>query len=154
MACNAPDSAAKMIELGPMTEHGEALVELAKTNGTWQVLPDAESSAIPADLQASLDRNLAARKNFHKFPPSSKRLILEGIATARKPETRRRRIDETVALAAVYIPSQPRSLYTLGRSSARPQWSARTAISTPNAATTRIAAAAIEPSRSPPWNWP
>ena len=37
-------------------------------------------------------------------------------------------------------------------SSTRPQWKTRTATRTPKAASTRIAAAAIEASRSPPWN--
>jgi uncharacterized protein YdeI (YjbR/CyaY-like superfamily) len=59
--------AAKMIELGLMTEHGQALIELARANGTWQVLPDAESRAIPDDLQELLDRNEAAAKNFQNF---------------------------------------------------------------------------------------
>jgi uncharacterized protein YdeI (YjbR/CyaY-like superfamily) len=95
--------AARMIELGLMTEHGRALIELAKAKGTWQVLPDGETSAVPDDLQALLDRNEAAFENFQKFPPSSKRLILEWIATAKKPDTRRRRIVQTVDLAAVNI---------------------------------------------------
>ena len=69
--------AAKMTELGLMTEHGHALIELTRADGTWQVLPDAENLAIPDDLQELLDRNEAAGKNFQNFPPSSKRLILE-----------------------------------------------------------------------------
>jgi uncharacterized protein YdeI (YjbR/CyaY-like superfamily) len=92
-----------MIELGLMTEHGQALIELARANGTWRLLPDAESSAIPDDLQELLDRNEAARKNFQNFPPSSKRLILEWVATAKRSDTRRRRINQTVTLAAVNI---------------------------------------------------
>jgi uncharacterized protein YdeI (YjbR/CyaY-like superfamily) len=95
--------AARMIELGLMTEPGQALIELARASGTWQVLPDAESSAIPDDLRELLDRNEAARKNFQNFPPSSKRLILEWIVTARKPDTRQRRINQTVTLAEVNI---------------------------------------------------
>jgi uncharacterized protein YdeI (YjbR/CyaY-like superfamily) len=95
--------AARMIELGLMTEPGQALIELARASGTWQVLPHAESSAIPDDLRELLDRNEAARKNFQNFPPSSKRLILEWIVTARKPDTRQRRINQTVTLAEVNI---------------------------------------------------
>ena len=95
--------AVRMIELGLMTEPGQALIELARASGTWQVLPDAESSAIPDDLRELLDRNEAARKNFQNFPPSSKRLILEWIVTARKPDTRQRRINQTVTLAEVNI---------------------------------------------------
>jgi uncharacterized protein YdeI (YjbR/CyaY-like superfamily) len=102
--------AAKMIALGLMTEHGQALIELAKANGTWQVVPDEASVAVPDDLRELLDRNDAARRHFQSFPPSSKRLILEWIATAKRPETRRRRIDRTVELAAVNIrANHPRS---------------------------------------------
>jgi uncharacterized protein YdeI (YjbR/CyaY-like superfamily) len=95
--------AAKMTELGLMTEHGQALIERARANGTWQVLPDADSSAIPGDLQELLDRNEAAAKNFQNFPPSSKRLILEWIAAAKRPDTRQRRINQTAGLAVVNI---------------------------------------------------
>ncbi|WP_129667820.1 YdeI/OmpD-associated family protein [Phytoactinopolyspora endophytica] len=95
--------AAEMIEQGLMTEHGQALIDMAKANGTWQLLPDDEVSAIPDDLQTAFDRNEAAWTNFERFPPSSKRLILEWIVKAKKPETRRRRIDQTVSLAAVNI---------------------------------------------------
>jgi uncharacterized protein YdeI (YjbR/CyaY-like superfamily) len=92
--------AARMIELGQMTEHGLAAIDLAKAAGTWQVLPDDQHLTIPPDLQAQLDGDHAARANFASFPPSSRRLILEWIATAKKPGTRQRRIEQTVSLAA------------------------------------------------------
>ena len=92
--------AAKMTGLGLMTEHGRAAIEQAKAAGTWQLLPDEQSWAIPDDLQKQLDGNDAARTNFGNFPPSSRRLILEWIAIAKRPDTRRRRIDQTVNLAA------------------------------------------------------
>lgn len=97
------ERAARMTELGLMTEHGRAMIDLAQARGTWQVLPDAAGSTVPEDLRALLDRNAAARRNFQNFPPSSKRLILEWIATAKRPETRRRRISRTVELAAMNI---------------------------------------------------
>jgi uncharacterized protein YdeI (YjbR/CyaY-like superfamily) len=95
--------AAKMIELGLMTEHGQAVIEQAMANGTWQVLPDEESAAVPDDLQELLDRDEAAHKNFQSFPPSSKRLIVEWIAKASRSDTRRRRISQTVNFAAMNI---------------------------------------------------
>jgi uncharacterized protein YdeI (YjbR/CyaY-like superfamily) len=82
-----------------MTEAGQAVIDLARTSGTWQVVPDADA-AIPDDLRELLDRDEAASRHFAAFPPSSKRLILEWIATAKRPETRQRRIRQTVALAA------------------------------------------------------
>jgi uncharacterized protein YdeI (YjbR/CyaY-like superfamily) len=92
------DRAATMIERGLMTEHGQAVIDLAKEKGTWET-----DAAFPDDLRAALAGNDAARANFAKFPPSSTRLILEWVATAKKPATRQRRIERTVALAAVNL---------------------------------------------------
>jgi len=88
---------ARMAELGLMTERGQALIDLAQERGTWQVLADDE---MPADLQTALDADETATSNFSAFPPSSRRLILEWIVSAKRPQTRQRRISETVALAA------------------------------------------------------
>jgi uncharacterized protein YdeI (YjbR/CyaY-like superfamily) len=95
--------AAKMTELGLMTEHGQALIELARAKGTWQALPDEAGTVVPDDLRELLDLDQAAHENFERFPPSSKRLILEWIAAAKRPDTRGRRIDRTVTLAAMNI---------------------------------------------------
>jgi uncharacterized protein YdeI (YjbR/CyaY-like superfamily) len=92
-----------MTGLGLMTEHGQAAIEQAKEAGTWQLLPDEQSWAIPDDLQEQLDGNDAARTNFESFPPSSRRLILEWIAIAKRPDTRQRRIDQTINLAVLNI---------------------------------------------------
>lgn len=92
-----------MIEQGLMTERGQALIELATAKGTWEVVADGERWAVPDDLRALLDRNDAARTNFESFPPSSKRLILEWIVTAKHADTRERRINRTVELAAVNV---------------------------------------------------
>ncbi len=97
------ERAANMIEQGLMTEDGQALIDLAVSNGNWQVVPDDEASAIPTDLRALFDRNSLACNNFQNFPPSSKRLILEWIAKAKRPDTRQRRIETTVDLAAQNI---------------------------------------------------
>lgn len=94
---------ATMIARGLMTEHGQALIDVAKAQGTWDAVPDAESPAVPDDLRELLDRNDAARQTFDNFPPSSKRLVLQWIATAKRPDTRQRRIRRTVDLAAVNI---------------------------------------------------
>jgi uncharacterized protein YdeI (YjbR/CyaY-like superfamily) len=89
------DRAANMIAQGLMTGTGQAMIDLAKEKGTWHA-----ADSVPADLQELLDGNAEAAQNFERFPPSSKRLILEWIATAKKPETRQRRVTHTVTLAA------------------------------------------------------
>jgi uncharacterized protein YdeI (YjbR/CyaY-like superfamily) len=88
------ERAARMTELGLMTEHGQAVIDRARATGRWEV------DVMPDDLRALLDADAAARANFARFPPSSQRLILEWIGTAKRPETRQRRLDRTVALAA------------------------------------------------------
>jgi uncharacterized protein YdeI (YjbR/CyaY-like superfamily) len=92
-----------MIEQGLMTECGQAMIDLAKVKGTWQVLAEAETSLVPRDLQELLNCDDTARANFESFSPSSKRLILQWIATAKRPDTRERRIKTTVILAAQNI---------------------------------------------------
>lgn len=94
------DRAARLIDEGRMTEAGGAAIERARAAGTWQVLSDEEADTVPADLQEGLDGNPDAARHFAGFPPSTRRLILEWIATAKRPETRQRRIDRTVELAA------------------------------------------------------
>jgi uncharacterized protein YdeI (YjbR/CyaY-like superfamily) len=97
------ERAGRMIEQGLMTDRGHATIEVARSTGTWQVVPDDLTAAVPVDLRASLETNAAARDHFARFPPSSQRLILEWVASAKRPETRQRRIDRTVELAAVGV---------------------------------------------------
>ena len=62
-------------------------------------LSDVEAGVIDDDLAKALASYPMAQKNFDGFPPSSKRLILEWIAQAKRPETRARRIADTVKKA-------------------------------------------------------
>ncbi|MEJ7837811.1 MAG: YdeI/OmpD-associated family protein [Thermomicrobiales bacterium] len=89
----------EMTEKGLMTPRGQAMIDYAKENNLWEVLTDAESDQIPEDLQLLFDRNPMALQHFEVFPPSSRRLILEWIAKAKRPDTRQRRIEQTVELA-------------------------------------------------------
>ncbi len=59
-----------------------------------------QNAVIPQDLDQAFQKNEAAWTNFSAFPPSSKRIILEWIFNAKRPQTRQKRIDETVELAA------------------------------------------------------
>jgi len=97
------ERAEKMIREGLMTRHGQAAIDLAKKNGTWDALAEAHNAVIPDDLQKLFDKNKTALKNFQQFSPSSQRTILEWIMKAKRPETRQKRIVETVELAAKNI---------------------------------------------------
>lgn len=95
--------AEKMIAQNLMTPTGQAMIDLAKKTGTWEALVDVQNSVIPYDMQKLFDKNKTAFKNIQAFPPSSKRIILEWILNAKKPETRLQRITQTVELAAKNI---------------------------------------------------
>lgn len=97
------ERAEKMIAKKLVTPAGQAMIDLAKKTGTWEALVDVQNSVIPDDLQKQFSKNRTAFKNFEAFPPSSKRIILEWILNAKKPETRLQRITQTVTLAAKNI---------------------------------------------------
>lgn len=90
----------KLFAEGRMAEAGLKMVEIAKENGTWNALDDVENLVVPTDMQVLLDKNKTALKNWESFPRSVKRGILEWILNAKKPETRQKRIEETISMAA------------------------------------------------------
>ena len=86
-----------------MTDAGRAAVAEAKRNGAWTALDAVERLEVPDDLAAALAANADAARHFEAFPPSSKKIILTWIASAKRDETRERRIAETVELVAQNI---------------------------------------------------
>ena len=93
------ERAGKLIEAGRMAPAGMAKIEVAKKDGSWDLLDAIHEMGVPPDLARALSKNKTARKNFEAFPPSVKRAIFEWIAIAKRPETRAKRIEETVARA-------------------------------------------------------
>lgn len=91
---------ARLTAEGLMTPRGLEMVELAKRTGRWDALNDVDALKEPEDLKARLDKSRAARANWDAFPPSAKRAILQWVLSAKRPETRQKRIDETVSQAA------------------------------------------------------
>jgi uncharacterized protein YdeI (YjbR/CyaY-like superfamily) len=88
-----------LIDQGLMMPAGQEAVDIAKRNGSWSVIDDAESVIMPADLENALSRNRIAKTFFEAFPPSAKRGVYTWISIAQTPATRQKRIAETVALA-------------------------------------------------------
>ncbi|WP_328450001.1 YdeI/OmpD-associated family protein [Amycolatopsis sp. NBC_00438] len=91
------DRVARLTAAGMMTPAGQAMVDLARRTGTWDALAEAQDGVVPPDLARAFDPVGAG--HFAAFPPSSRRLILEWIAKAKRPETRQRRIATTAELA-------------------------------------------------------
>lgn len=81
-----------------MTAAGLAKVRQAQGDGSWRKLDAIERLEVPPDLRRAL--GAAAARNFVAFPRSVKRGILEWISSAKKAETRARRVLQTARLAA------------------------------------------------------
>ncbi|MFI7065909.1 YdeI family protein [Kribbella sp. NPDC050124] len=94
------DRVERLTAAGRMQPPGQELIDLAKRTGTWDLLADAQNLIVPDDLAAALAANAQADQHFRAFPPSARRAILEWITLAKRPETRARRIEQTVTQAA------------------------------------------------------
>jgi uncharacterized protein YdeI (YjbR/CyaY-like superfamily) len=90
----------RMLAEDDMHPAGLAAVARARADGTWTALDAGEDLLEPADLRAALDADPAARREWDGFPPSVRRGILEWIASAKRDDTRARRVTETATLAA------------------------------------------------------
>ena len=91
---------ARLTAEGRMGPAGLAAVERARADGSWDVLDGPERLVVPPDLEEALGRHPAAAGHFAAFPPSSRRMMLAWVATARRPETRAARIERIAAAAA------------------------------------------------------
>jgi uncharacterized protein YdeI (YjbR/CyaY-like superfamily) len=90
----------RLITEGLMTPAGLAPIEAAKADGSWTLLDDVEALVMPEDLRSALHNSPAAERSFRDIPDSQKKMALYWIQTAKRPETRARRILETVRAAA------------------------------------------------------
>ena len=90
----------ELIEQGLMTEAGLVKIEAAKQDGSWNTLDAIEELIIPVDLKQALEANETANKYFEKFSNSSKKNILFWIESAKRPETRLKRIEQTISSVA------------------------------------------------------
>lgn len=90
----------RLVAQGLMTPAGQAVIDAAKADGSWDALNDVNALVIPADLESALRATPNAWEHFNAFSPSSRRGILEWIHTAKRPETRAKRIEETARLAS------------------------------------------------------
>ncbi len=97
----------KLEKLGRMTHAGREKIAEAKKDGSWFFLDDVEDLIVPEDLKNELDRYPNAPFFFKQFPPSVKKGVLHWIKSARRDETRERRIIEVAFLASENIRHSP-----------------------------------------------
>ncbi|SCL29165.1 Uncharacterized conserved protein YdeI, YjbR/CyaY-like superfamily, DUF1801 family [Micromonospora rhizosphaerae] len=86
---------------GRMQPAGIAEVERAKADGRWDVAYAGQSSAdVPADLAAALAAEPRAREMFDILTAQNRYAVIYRIGTAKRAETRQRRIAQFVAMLA------------------------------------------------------
>ena len=95
------EAALALIESGRMKPTGLAEIERAKQDGRWAAAYEGQKKAtVPADLQAALDRNPRAKAFFATLDSKNRYAVLFRIHTAKKAETRTRRIETFVGMLA------------------------------------------------------
>jgi len=89
----------KLKKEGLMTEYGLAAVEIAKQNGSWNRLDSIDiHMETPKILTDALEINDIARKKYEILAPSRKKQFLWWIESAKREETKEKRIKETIRL--------------------------------------------------------
>jgi uncharacterized protein YdeI (YjbR/CyaY-like superfamily) len=89
----------RLTEEGLMTKAGFEIIEIAKLNGSWTILDEAEALIIPDDLEIEFQQRSNAKDYFLSLSRSDKRNILQWLVLAKRQETREKRITEIVELA-------------------------------------------------------
>jgi uncharacterized protein YdeI (YjbR/CyaY-like superfamily) len=91
---------ASLLERGLMTPAGQSKIDAAKRDGSWTTLDAFERLEVPGDLAKALKANSKAKAHFDAFPPGACKQILYWVGSAKRPETRAKRVAEAVRLAA------------------------------------------------------
>ena len=92
---------AKIINEGRMTEFGLAKVKAAKRSGIWKLDPTPVIKLdLPRELSEAFVRNKQAKDFFEKLAPTYRKHFIGWIVTAKRPETRAKRLQESLVLLA------------------------------------------------------
>jgi len=91
----------KMIKSGLMTKAGLEKIKEAKKSGKWdETYTSKKVVETPSDLTIALSKNKVASTNFLNFADSYKNMYINWVNSAKKEETRQRRIMEVVNRAS------------------------------------------------------
>lgn len=87
-------------------ESGQKMIDIAKQTGTWTAMDDVENGIIPEDLKSAFTKNKTALKNYKSFTPSYRKSYLSWLHSAKRQETRNKRITEIIRLCEENIKSR------------------------------------------------
>lgn len=89
-----------LINQGLMKEAGYKSIQVAKENGSWTILDSVEDLIVPTDLKEALTQLQGAWKYFEALSNSNKKILLYWVVSAKRDETRRKRVLEIVQSAS------------------------------------------------------
>lgn len=82
-----------------MSQAGSDTIQVAKENGSWEILDSVEELLIPDDLAVELSNRENATEFFNSLSKSVKKMLLQWLVLAKRPETRLKRILEIAEAA-------------------------------------------------------
>ena len=88
------DKVQLLIEQKLMRDAGFKSIEIAKENGSWTILDEVEALIVPDDLNEEFKYYKGSKQYFDLLSKSSKKLLLYWVMSAKKKETRQKRIKE------------------------------------------------------------
>jgi uncharacterized protein YdeI (YjbR/CyaY-like superfamily) len=89
----------RLIKEGLMTESGLKSINIAKQNGSWNTLDAIEIELdIPDELKEAFNINPKAEELFDQLCTSRKKQLVWWIASAKRKETKDKRVKETITL--------------------------------------------------------
>jgi uncharacterized protein YdeI (YjbR/CyaY-like superfamily) len=99
------DRVERLIAEGRMDDAGLAAIRAAQADGSWSMQDAAEALIEPEELAAALDASPEARRQWDAFPRSPRRALIWWVMSAKRPETRARRVGQIVEQAALGRPA-------------------------------------------------
>jgi uncharacterized protein YdeI (YjbR/CyaY-like superfamily) len=104
------EKADALIESKRMKAAGLKAIESARQDGRWEAAYDSQSKAtMPEDFQAALDQNAKAKAFFATLKSVNRYAILFRIQTAKKAETRIKRIRQFIEMLEKHETIHPQS---------------------------------------------
>ena len=95
------EKAERLIASGEMKPAGLKVIEAAKLDGRWDAAYASQKNiTIPVDFQAALDENQKAKAFFGTLKGAERYSFLFRIETAKKAETRAKRIQQFIEMLA------------------------------------------------------
>lgn len=89
----------RLIAEGRMAPAGLAAVDRARTEERWESAYEGQATIeVPPDLVAALAANAAAKAMFEQLNAANRYAILYRLATAKRRETRQRRMEQFIAM--------------------------------------------------------